>query len=59
MKFASYEQKNKSTRRGTRFVPIGKRLSVENNRSPKITNMLSIKNSSMLRISVSENSLVE
>ena len=46
-------------RRGAQFVPIGMPTVCCKTRPPKITNMLSIKNSSMLMIPVSENSLAE
>jgi hypothetical protein len=59
MKSASYEWRNKSARRGAHVVPIGMPTVCWKTRPLNIANMLSIKHSSMLRISVSENPLVE
>jgi hypothetical protein len=59
MKSASYEKGNKSARRGAQFVPIGMPTVCCKIRSLSITHMLSFKYSNMLKISVSENFLVE
>ena len=59
LRYASYEyRKNKSTRRGAQLVQQKCRLSDEKHRQPNITNMVSIKSSSILMISVSEKCLV-
>jgi hypothetical protein len=50
---------NIPARRGAQFVPIGMPTVCWKTRLPNIANMLSIKNSSMLKISVLENFLVE
>jgi hypothetical protein len=44
----SYEYKNKSARRGAQFVPIGMPTTCGNSIPPKETNMLSMRNSSIL-----------
>ena len=44
----SYEYKNKSARRGAQFVPIGMPMTCWNSVPPKETNMLSMRNSSIL-----------
>jgi hypothetical protein len=44
----SYEYKNKSARRGAQFVPIGMPTTCWNSFPPKETNMLSMRNSSIL-----------
>jgi hypothetical protein len=44
----SYEHKNKSARRGAQFVPIGMPTICWNSVPPKETNMLSMRNSSIL-----------
>ena len=44
----SYEYKNKSARRGAQFVPIGMSTTCWNSIPPKETNMLSMRNSSIL-----------
>jgi hypothetical protein len=44
----SYEYKNKSARRGAQFVPIGMPTTCWNSVPPKETNMLSMRNSSIL-----------
>jgi hypothetical protein len=44
----SYEYKNKSASRGAQFVPIGMPTSCWNSVPPKETNMLSMRNSSIL-----------
>ena len=44
----SYEYKNKSARRGAQFAPIGMPTTCWNSIPPKETNMLSMRNSSIL-----------
>jgi hypothetical protein len=44
----SYHYKNKSARRGAQFVPIGMPTTCRNSAPPKETNMLSMRNSSIL-----------
>jgi hypothetical protein len=46
----SYEYKNKSARRGTQFVPIGMPTTCWNSVPPKEANMLSMRNSSILKL---------
>ena len=59
MTSALNELRNKSGSRGAQFVPIGIPTVCCKTRPSNITNMLSIKNSRMLMISVSENVLVD
>ena len=50
MNSASFEYRNMSTRRGAQFVPIGMQNIFWKTFPPKITKMLSTRNSSMLMI---------
>ena len=53
MKFASYEYRKMSARRGAQFVPIGMPTICLKTFPPKTTKMLSTRNSSMLMMSSS------